>query len=83
MTCRPTPRARPAGGSFPAAEQAVVSYFEQLHQSRQHPLGAHLPAVVFDPRADGRPTDADTMLRRLMELLEVTYDRLLRGGGES
>jgi hypothetical protein len=47
---------------------------------RYHLGRCGLPAVVFDPQFDGRRVGADGMLRRLMELLEVTYDRLPRGG---
>jgi hypothetical protein len=47
---------------------------------RYHLGRCGLPAVLFDPPLDGRRTDAEGMSRRLIELLEVSYDRLLSGG---
>jgi hypothetical protein len=47
---------------------------------RYHLGRCGLPAVVFDPQVDARRTDAEAMLRRLMELLEVSFDQMLRGG---
>jgi hypothetical protein len=47
---------------------------------RYHLGRCGLPAVVFDPQVDTRPGDAEGMLRRLVELLELSYDQMLRGG---
>jgi hypothetical protein len=47
---------------------------------RYHLGRCGLPGVVFDAQVDRRQVSAEGMLARLMELLEVTYDRLLRGG---
>jgi hypothetical protein len=47
---------------------------------RYHLGRCGLPAVVFDLQVDARRTDAEGMLRRLVELLELSYNQLLRGG---
>jgi hypothetical protein len=46
---------------------------------RYHLGRCKLPAVVFEPTLDGRPPAGDGMLRRLVELLEDSYDQTLRG----
>lgn len=45
---------------------------------RYHLGRCKLPAIVWDPAVDARPRDAQTMLRRLVELLDESYDRVLR-----
>ena len=45
---------------------------------RYHLGRSRLPGVVWDPLADARPRDAATVLRRLVELLDESFDRVLR-----
>jgi hypothetical protein len=45
---------------------------------RYHLGRCKLPGVVWDPATDARPRDGDAMLRRLVELLDQSYDHLLR-----
>jgi len=45
---------------------------------RYHLGRCKLPAVIWDPAVDARPRDAQSMLRRLVELLDESYDRVLR-----
>ncbi|HEY7120088.1 MAG TPA: hypothetical protein VH475_26105 [Tepidisphaeraceae bacterium] len=47
---------------------------------RYHLGRCGLPPVVFDPAIDGPARGAEAMARRLVELLEQSYDELLRGG---
>ena len=45
---------------------------------RYHLGRCKLPAVVWDPAVDARQRDAQSMLRRLVELLDESYDRVPR-----
>jgi hypothetical protein len=44
---------------------------------RYHLGRCKLPAIVFDPAVDGRVNGVEGMVRRLVELLEVSFDDLL------
>jgi hypothetical protein len=48
---------------------------------RYHLGRCKLPAVVFDPAVDARARPVDAMIRRLVELLERSYDELLATKG--
>jgi hypothetical protein len=45
---------------------------------RYHLGRCKLPAIVWDPTLDARPRDTAAMLRRLVELLDESYDHALR-----
>jgi hypothetical protein len=44
---------------------------------RYHLGRCNLPPVVFDPELDGRPASPEALARRLVELLDRSYDGLL------
>jgi hypothetical protein len=48
---------------------------------RYHLGRCKLPAVVFDPAVDGRLGEGEGLVRRLVELLERSYDEMLGGKG--
>jgi hypothetical protein len=49
---------------------------------RYHLGRCKLPPVIFDASLDGRMGDTDAMIRRLVHLLEASYDELIAAKGE-